>query len=257
MNKSYFLSKNGQPSGPFSVFELKAKLESKDLSWTDYVVSEGSSEWEMVLSHPDFAKWAVEMVAPPPSEAPASLPEHLKAKAWYMLKDGDNHGPFSQLEIVKMLQKKEIYDFDYLWQESFSQWKQISEIPEFSSESIVQLLNTPEVEKEEIFFRRRHSRATYDTSLVIHNNKSVFKGKSMEIGAGGAGVLIENMVINPGQTLFLHFKPGSGVPPFNAVCEVVSKRLIEGSLYKYGVKFVNITQATRESIQSYATVKAA
>src|SRR5690606_38372739 len=111
--------------------------------------------------------------------------------------------------------------------------------------SIKKLKSTLMPEINEVFFRRRHRRVKYGGTILVHDNKSVWKGQGVEISAGGAGVIMENSMIVPGQTLYLHFKPGDGVPPFNAVCEVVSKRFVEGvkdknAPIRYGLKFKNI-----------------
>ena len=116
--------------------------------------------------------------------------------------------------------------------------------------------NSGDLDVSEIFFRRRHARSKYGCSLIVHNNKTVFRGHSMEISEGGAGIMIENPEIAPGQTIYLHFQPGDGVPPFNAVCTVVSKQWVDATSktapVKYGVKFVSISQAVRERIRDYA-----
>src|SRR5207253_697807 len=110
--------------------------------------------------------------------------------------------------------------------------------------------------------RRRHVRAKYGTTLIVHNSKNVFRGTTFEISAGGAGILIENPNLQPGQSLFLHFQPGDGVPPFNAVCQIVSKqytkeRFSSSVPVKYGVKFTTLSQSVRESIKNYASLKTA
>ena len=71
---------------------------------------------------------------------------------------------------------------------------------------------------------------------------------------------MENSMILPGQKLYLHFKPGDGVPPFNAVCEVVSKRYIEGlnskkTPIRYGLKFVDLDEGTKDFLMQYTVNK--
>lgn len=68
---------------------------------------------------------------------------------------------------------------------------------------------------------------------------------------------MENAMVVPGQTLYLHFKPGDGVPPFNAICEVVSKQYVEGVKEKnapirYGLKFTSISPTTQKFLQEFA-----
>jgi hypothetical protein len=156
-----------------------------------------------------------------------------------------------------MLQNKSLYEFDYIWKLGLNSWTQISQTSEFSSENIRSIHESQDLDISEIFFRRRHLRAKFGSSLIVHNSKSVFKGISLEISAGGAGIVLENSGIQPGQSLFLHFKPGEGVPPFNAICQVVSKQSLVSSKdtkttqVKYGVRFTSISTQVRDSIESF------
>ena len=73
--------------------------------------------------------------------------------------------------------------------------------------------------------------------------------------------MIDNNALNPGQSLFLHFQPGDGVPPFNAVCQIVSKQHVSvnasrDNQIKYGVKFTNLSQSVRESIKNFTAAQA-
>ncbi len=151
------------------------------------------------------------------------LNEITKERGWFILKEGNNYGPFSQLEIIQMLQEKSLFEHDFIFHEKFNNWKCIAEVEDFSVENIRRVRDAGDVSISEVFFRRRHARASYGASLIVHNNLRVFRGKSLEISAGGAGVLIDCSELQPGQSLFLHFQPGEGVPPFNAVCQIVSK----------------------------------
>ncbi|MNL46852.1 PilZ domain protein [compost metagenome] len=159
-----------------------------------------------------------------------------------------------------MLQEKTLFEYDYIWHSQLPAWKRVAEVEDFSPESIKAMASEPGV--AEVFFRRRHARANYGASLIVHNNKTVFRGQALEISAGGAGVLIESAHLQPGQSLFLHFQPGDGVPPFNAVCQIVSKQYVqddnsETQPIKYGVKFTTLSQSVRENIKNYTAAKAA
>lgn len=255
MQKQYFLSFNGSHIGPFSVSNILKRVENRESQWTDYIYDEGLGEWIMLLEHPEFSAKNF-----PQKPVPVSGQiNHFKDKEWFTLKDGNNYGPFSKIELLQMLQEKNVYEYDYVWCQGMNAWKRIAELPEFSTETVRALSKSEQSEISEVFFRRRHARAQYGTSLIVHNNKAVFKGKAMEISAGGAGVMIESSELQPGQQLFLHFQPGDGVPPFNAVCQIVSKQFVRDPGHpavKYGVKFMTITQSVKESILDY-TKKAA
>jgi c-di-GMP-binding flagellar brake protein YcgR len=112
----------------------------------------------------------------------------------------------------------------------------------------------------EIFFRRRHARASYGASLLLHDNKRVYKGQSLEVSAGGAGIIVENGSWKAGDKIYLHFKPGDDVPPFNAICEIVSKKSPsqhdKAMTYQYGVKFTSIASQTAETLNEFARARA-
>lgn len=260
--KTFFLSLNGEHIGPFSAEQVLKKLEKNEQVWTDYVYSETHRDWIMLMEHPEFTKAFNAGHARPHVKPISAAPTfdlrpglHLREKEWFLLREGNNYGPFSKLDLVQMLQEKSLYEYDYVWHHGMSAWKRVAELPEFSPEKIRALKDSKDGDVSEIFFRRRHARAYYGCSLLVHNSKTVFKGHSLEISEGGAGMVIDNPALQPGQTIYLHFQPGDGVPPFNAVCKIVSKQWVqetgENKPVKYGVKFTSISQTVRESIRDY------
>ncbi len=261
MAKQYYLSNNGTHIGPYSVETVLKKIESKEHQWTDYVFDQALGDWIMLLEHPEFS---VKLSSKPASRpAGASAHPDMKDREWFLLKEGNNYGPFCKLEVVQMLQEKTLFEYDYIWHAKLPNWKRVAEVPDFSPENMRSLKNSSEPGLAEVFFRRRHARASYGASLIVHNNKAVFRGQTLEISAGGAGILIDNPHLQPGQSLFLHFQPGDGVPPFNAVCQIVSKQFVsdsatvDGQRIKYGVKFTTLSQSARESIKTYTAARAA
>lgn len=268
MVKNYYVSKNNQQIGPFSEEILLTKIKAKEISWMDYIYDEARKDWVIIVEHKSFNKMFTESVLKHAVSDPLvsinrdkskdqSPIEVIKEKAWYVLKDNNNYGPFSQAEIIQMLQAKILYEYDFLWQPEMESWKRLAEITEFSRTNLKKLLQSGDPEIAELFFRRRNVRVNYGCSLIVHNNKQIFKGRSLEISSGGAGVFIDTNQFAPGQNLFLHFQPGDGVPPFNAVCTIISKEfhtnpINKANEYRYGVKFTSISQNIKQKIQEFA-----
>jgi hypothetical protein len=259
MQKQYYISFEGSHIGPYSIDAIVSRIQDKKSQWTDYVYDEAVGEWVMLLEHPEFASKNTKQA---PSNLPAAhIDTHkLGEKEWFVLKEGNNYGPYSKLELIQMLQERSLYEYDYVWHQGMSAWMRVAELTEFSKDSIRDLKESSNSDVSEIFFRRRHARARYGASLIVHNSKAVFSGRTIEISEGGAGVMIESPDLQPGQTVFLHFQPGDGVPPFNAVCQIVSKQFVRepatASKIRYGVKFTSISHHVRESILHF-TSKAA
>lgn len=268
MKNNYFLSKNEKQIGPFTEEQILEKIKTKEVSWMDYIFDEIKKDWILLMEHKKFNSYFTDSILKKAKSDPAKTTIGKKAsvadkdlgdsKAWYVLKDNNNYGPFSIAEIIQMLQAKILFEFDYVWQAKFDGWKRVAEVSDFSSENIQKLLKSGNPEVSDFFFRRRNVRVNYGCSLVIHDNKQIYKGRSLEISSGGAGVYIETNQFLPGQNLFLHFQPGDGVPPFNAICTIVSKQFnsgvegVEKSEYRYGVKFTSISQSIKQKIQEFA-----
>lgn len=177
-------------------------------------------------------------------------------KLWYVKRPGLTHGPFSHFEIIQMLQEKIIYSTDSIRKKDSTSWVPISELSLFQSSTLSDLKEHLPEDLSGVFFKRQHARANYGCTLIVHDSKSVFKGESLQISAGGAGFVVQADHLQPGHTLLIHFQPGGGVPPFNAVCKVVSKRTqpLSGihTSTNYGVAFTSISSTVREKIKHFA-----
>lgn len=275
----YYISHNDEQLGPWTVSEIVERVNSGELTHLDYLYNEEVEDWVALMEfEPVSSQLGKQKPALPPKEKPhlekvevksekvdedtskgdesdANISSDLSTE-WYILKGENKFGPFSYTEVVKMLQQKVIFEFDFAWNAKMTAWQRIAEIGEFTEDKIKALKSTLMPEISEVFFRRRHRRVSYGGTILVHDNKTVWKGRGVEISSGGAGVVMENSMVVPGQVLYLHFKPGDGVPPFNAVCEVVSKKFEDGvheknASVQYGLKFVNISEDTQGFLQEF------
>jgi len=245
----FVIHHQGNQRGPWELEEVLQKLESRALDWTDYVFDDSQKDWMMLLDHPVFSEHFKRWKQPTNK---VQTPRPNEGNEWYILRADNKYGPFTQLEVIKMLQEKKLFEYDYVWNRSKMQsWYRISEVPEFQPDKIKALREKNGSNLTDIFYRRRHARAKYGASILLHNNKEVWKGQSLEVSSGGAGLLIDSAAIQVGQTLFLHFKAGDGVPPFNATCTIVSKQTTKGKEFRYGVKFTSISQTIQQAIKKY------
>lgn len=257
MLKKYFLSKQGQQVGPYTVNEILEKLHSTEHAWNDYIYDDSREDWMLLLEHPLFSEkynqgWGRSKGA----DSAATHPFH--EKKWVVKKEDKNFGPFDYLEVIQMLQERTITEHDLLTIHNSGRWGKVKDYEEFSSQKIRHLLNSGERHVKEVFNRRRYPRVEYDGTLIVHDNKTVFRGQSFQISAGGAGLYIPSPALQPGQTLLLHFHPSNDVPAFNAVAAVVSKFSGNESNtqpQRYGVKFTSISQTIKERIFTYTNKK--
>jgi hypothetical protein len=254
----YFLSHGGMQLGPWTIEEVKLKLKSNEINWMDYLFDEAKKEWILLMEHPLFAGSFKDWIEPQTvllGDQTELIDMPIKnEKEWFVLKGDNKYGPFSFFELLKMLQEKSLYEYDFVWHSQMPQWSRVADLAEFKPDRIKTLHSSGNHDIKDAFYRRRYCRATYNASLLVHNSKSVYKGNGLEISAGGAGITVEGADFEMGQTLFLHFKAGDGVPPFNAICTVVSKfttNATKGAV-KYGVKFTSISHSVQRAIRVYA-----
>lgn len=255
MVSKYFLNQNSRQLGPWTHEEILKKIEGGQLTWSDYIFDEQKKDWVLLFEFGAFVghfkAWTVGQQGPKLDGNAKPAPQNGEVE-WFVLKSDQNkYGPFGFLELVEMLQKKSLMEFDYVWNAKLEGWQQVSETSDFAPEKIKELKKEGFTEISKGFFRRRHARVEYGASILLHDNSSVWKGQSLELSPTGAGLLIDSDEIQIGQILFLHFKAGDGVPPFNAVCSIVSKQAGKGNKVRYGVKFTSISRSIQVAIKRY------
>lgn len=250
----YLVYHRGTQLGPLNKEQVVEKLKSHFLGWGDRIFDSETHSWCALIDHPEFKGLFGQVHTPGPKtlrlvreDSGSSLAE------WYVLKEEKESGPYSFHEMIRQLQERKINAWDLAWNATQEVWKPISEISEFDEERIKSLRQSGQPMVSELFLLRRFQRAPYEASLVVHHNKVTRHGKSMEISRGGAGILLDDFDLEPGQTLFLHFKAGEGIPSFNALCAVVSKQSTRPGLteIRYGVKFISIMKTIQQAIEAF------
>ncbi|MBC7420509.1 MAG: DUF4339 domain-containing protein [Bdellovibrio sp.] len=245
--QKFFIAHEGIQSGPFTLDDISSKLSQKNLQWNDYIYDEKNEDWILLLEFPLLTSLFNKSFKNPINVLKPVInhQDPLRDRAWYILKQNNNYGPFSKGEMIQMLQSKTLFEFDFVWKQGLASWKRLSEVNDFQPEEVRKIFEVAAGETE-IFFRRRHARSEYGCSLILHDRKKIFKGQSFEISAGGAGIIVDAMEFKMDQQLYLHFSPGGPVPAFNAICCVVS---ISGN--KYGLRFMHIAAQTKDLITKY------
>lgn len=254
--EKYFVAHLGMQKGPFTIDEISLRLNQKQLLWNDYIYDEKTNDWILILESPLFTNvFNSSFKSPIKSNLSQTIHQDpVRDRSWYILKKENNYGPFSMLEMIQMLQSKTLFEFDFVWRHGLDSWKRLADVADFAPEKVKLVYEKTKESSastdKEIFFRRKHARAKYGSSLLLHDQKKLFKGESFEISAGGAGFNAEGVDFEVDKQLYLHFKPSDQVPAFNAICKVVSH---VGT--KYGVRFVYVSPAIKEKITQF-TAKA-
>lgn len=261
---TYFLHHQGEQKGPWSLAEILERLGRQEVLWTDYLYDEEMKDWIMLLDFAPLAENFTKVFTSEPRAQQIEVPKvnlvRIEAPTdleWYALQGNEKFGPFKYLELVRMLQEKQLRDWDFVWHKQLENWHKISEVPEFQPEKIKALKDSGDLRLDEFFFRRKHKRAPFGTTVIVHDQKKIWKAESVEISAGGCAILLVQAMIEIGHQLHLHFKAGDSVPPFNAKVEVVSRRKGKTEHLRYGLKFLEISPSIEKAIKHYTDKVAA
>lgn len=161
---------------------------------------------------------------------------------WYILRGENKYGPFEYTTMINMIQKGELFDYNYIWSPHLEGWQPLGEIEEFSRERLSLIIKTHDP-MSHAFSRRGADRAEVTIPIYGHNDEFFFTGHLISISVNGALVLINNPLLLPGQKVILHVSQNNvNVKSFNVQSQIVRKnfsrqRLNVKSGLNYAVRF--------------------
>jgi hypothetical protein len=254
---TYYIASSGQQQGPFTLQEIEVKLTSQKIGWHDYIYDDKKEDWVLLMEFSAFTHLFNSSFQTPVKSNVRHLAEMdpAKKRIWFVLKQNNNYGPFSKLDLIQMLQSKALHEYDFIWHDGMASWKRLSDVNEFSVQEVRFLFekySKKDAAGSKAFFRRKFARAKLNSLAIVHDKQKVYKSVGVEISEGGAGLLIHGAHFQKDQQIYLHFKPALEVPAFNAICKVVSKK---GNIY--GVQFLKISAAAKTYIANFTKKKAA
>jgi hypothetical protein len=294
----FYVSKGEQTLGPWTMDEIAARLARAEIAVTDFVYEDTRADWVPIMdcsalkerlhkSKPKAppprtaAPMATATAAKPttpartetttlesafagtettaPTETPIMAAVDTATAEWFVQKGNDRYGPFTYLGLVKALQEKSIYEFDFVWKNGMDRWIRLAEHEDFRAEKIRDLRGKV-ADSSGVFSTRRHPRIPFDSEVIVHDNRTVWMGRSFQGSAGGSGLMIENAALVPGQVVLLHFAASEDLPAFNALCEIVSKKFTKDARDKkapvnYSVRFLKMDASAEPKVQEYFKVR--
>lgn len=251
----YLVSHEGLTSGPLTIDEIVNRVRTKELELFDYVFDEGKQDWVLLMEFPLLAEKLKSSKPPRPNAAEPKVAKVIALRSedahaiteWFVLKGENRFGPFEYTDLVKMLQQKVVFPFDFIWHAGLSGWQRVAESEEFKPESIRELFAKSGKAGKDVFTERKFRRKQFTGRVLVHDNLTLWKGEGFEISKGGVGINMPNSIVVPGQQVFVHFKKYEQLPAFNAVCEVVSKKFVnDNSQVSYGLRFLSLSQEAQE-----------
>ena len=81
--------------GPLKGEEIYQKLQSKELSWIDYIYREIEGQWMRIADHPAFKSLQPSPPKPKPSAVPPPPPSKQSDVRWFLFQSEAQTGPYT------------------------------------------------------------------------------------------------------------------------------------------------------------------
>ncbi len=179
---------------------------------------------------------------------------------WHVLKGETKFGPYTYSEVIKMMQGKTLFNFDYVWSPHLENWTAIGELTEFSVDRLNRLAEK-NTQNTEAFNQRSSERCMVSIPVYCHDNSKMWPGLCENLSAGGALILMENPLLLPGHIIDLHFRGlKEGEKSFNCSAEILAKRLTKQRIQHdtglhYAVKFIQMMAVGESQIKNWMNNK--
>lgn len=170
---------------------------------------------------------------------------NLQQDAWFILRGEMKFGPYQYKVMLSMLQTGELFDYNYIWAPHMNGWLLLGDTPEFSKECLLRLIGGQD-QLSDVFKKRGCARARIEVPVYAHNNHRLIDGKTVSISENGALILLNDPLLLPGQSIFIHFASCEVNPEsFNVRAEIIRKnysreRMNVKSGLNYAVRFIQM-----------------
>lgn len=180
---------------------------------------------------------------------------------WFVLRGEDKYGPFEYQAMIRMLQKNELYDYNFVWAPHMDSWTLLGELEEFSKDRLARLIEN-NASMRGAFTPRAHARMDVDIPVYGHNGQLFFDGRALSVSENGSLLLLNSPLLLPQQKILLHYKAeGDGPAEFNATAVIIRKnftrqRINVKSGLHYAVRFTEVSDAGRKALKQILNDKA-
>jgi len=174
---------------------------------------------------------------------------------WHILKGETQYGPYTYEEMIRMMQNKLVFSFDYVWSPHMESWTPMADLEEFSADRLARLVEKNS--NQEAFSRREHERVYCKLPVYVNDQQTLWEGMAENLSEGGALILMKNPLLLPGHVVHVHFRSrNANDTAFNCTAEILTKRLVKNRIQHdtgihYAVKFLSTSPSGEKQIETW------
>lgn len=177
------------------------------------------------------------------------------AKEWYVLRGEEKFGPFEYGAMIHMLQKNELYDYNFVWAPHMDAWAPLGEVADFSKDRLARLIEK-KVDVGGAFITRSCPRAAVEIPVYAHDSRQFFDGTALSVSANGGLLLLNTPMLLPDQDILIHFRATeNGHAAFNVRASIVRKNFTRSRInvksgLHYAVRFSEVSGSGQDVLKT-------
>ena len=250
----WFVAVGEKYRGPFKASEVYQKLQDKEVSWIDHCFREKEGQWIRIADHEVFKSLQPAAPKPKPTMTPPPVPKKEDNVKWFLFQNENQTGPYGTHELKRLMSSGQISEAAYLWQDSFTEWKLMSEVSELKEQRVA---GTPPAAPSpapavaaKSSEKRTVPRKPLLAQVYVTNQAELATGICRDISVGGMQLLTDKIPGAVGSSIHLNVTPpkDSGLKPF--VAEGLIVRILEDQR-GFAFRFTQISNEAKQSIESY------
>ncbi|MCB0357199.1 MAG: DUF4339 domain-containing protein, partial [Bdellovibrionales bacterium] len=164
MSRWYHAHK-GQTKGPYTQEQVEQMLSEQKIGVMDLIFRVGSNEWKPICEWSEFKDSKIVSQC------------NYDTDQWILFLNREHEkkqlGPFSTIQVLKMLKEKELLYSDYIWKEGMSEWYPIKTIQAFKRSDEVSTVNFDEINLQEDLSVYEESAADLLKNIKVRDNKQI------------------------------------------------------------------------------------
>lgn len=164
---------------------------------------------------------------------------------WYILKGEEKQGPYSYGDMIGFVQSNQLLEYNYVWAPHLDSWTMVYELPEFSKDRYLNLLQNNK-ELAQSFMKRSSPRLHKQLPIFVHNNMSLYEGHTVDLSYYGSLIHVNTPLLLPKEQILIHFAAEKNVC-FNVTAEIIRKMFSPKKInvntgLQYAVRYLQVPE---------------
>lgn len=279
MAAQYYLTTGNQKIGPLSEKAIHDGIRAGKISLFDMIYNHQSSEWVMLMQHPDFSDLdsgsdddsssqhqghlAVGLISDRMDDEHTLVPANILADNFpslepvYWYEKDNTSKRLKYLDVLSLIHAHKLSEHSMLAKQPTGPWQRLIDWDEFSPASLEKYKQASAVNLPDVNIRRKFPRYTVGSVFVAIAQNKGFQVFCPDISKSGLAFLVREPKCGIKDEVILKFADKVTENKFDAKGVVVSVRKVrlpgsEQIYLRYGVKFTHLSENGKAFIKASA-----